>query len=99
MFKRVYDCCLNIGKTKCYGIKVVDLEGKCLDAAIKCMSKINEGTRPKKLSSFCYLYTIGEVWAEKHQRWERAESFNGVFDNFAYEENGDGLLNICSSNY
>ena len=52
MFNRVYEACLNIGKTKCYNIIVSDLDGKCLDAAIEVMSKIKEGSRPKKLSSF-----------------------------------------------
>lgn len=90
MFNRVYEACLNIGKTKCYDIVVTDLEGKCLDAALDVMSKIKEGSRPKKLSSFCYLYTIGKIWSKKEIRWDRSKDldlFNNKYFSFDYSSN------------
>lgn len=91
MFNRVYEACLNIGKTKCYDIVVTDLEGKCLDAALDIMSKIKEGSRPKKLSSFCYLYTIGKIWSKKEIRWDRSKDLdlfvNNKYFSFDYSSN------------
>ena len=91
MFNRVYEACLNIGKTKCYGIKVSDLDGKCLDAALDVMIKIKEGSRPKKLSSFCYLYTIGKIWSKKEIRWDRSKDLdlfvNNKYFSFDYSSN------------
>jgi hypothetical protein len=91
MFNRVYEACLNIGKTKCYNIKVSDLDGKCLDAALDVMSKIKEGVRPKKLSSFCYLYTIGKIWSKKEIRWDRSKDLdlfvNNKYFSFDYSSN------------
>lgn len=83
MFNCVYFCCCNLGKTKAYGLKVPDLESKCLDAAIKVMSVIKEGRRPSLgLGAFCYLYVIGELWKHKTIEWERSLSYNGLFDNY-----------------
>ena len=52
----VYDACLNIGKSKCYGIRVQNLEDKCLDATMKVMKKIKEEYKIKyskyKISMF-----------------------------------------------
>ena len=99
MFLCVQKACENIAKSKAYGIHIQDLEGKALDAACKIMNKIKDGVNPDKLSSYCYLWVIGEIWSAKHRRWEEAESFDGLFDNYAYTENEDKILTICSSNY
>lgn len=95
----VYFACLNIGKSKCNGIRVEDLEGKCLDATIKIMKRIKEGIHPSRLSSYCYLFTIGELWSKKHRRWEeQSVSFDGYFDNYAYTKDDD-VLCLCKSDY
>lgn len=101
MWERVYDACLNEAKLKCVGIRVPDLESKCMDATIKIMQVIGEGRRPAKLSSFVYLWTIGEIWSKKHIRWERAESFEETlaeYKKYAYIEEDDGFI-ICTSLY
>lgn len=99
MFLCVQKACENIAKSKAYGIHIQDLEDKALDAACKIMDKIKDGVNPDKLSSYCYLWVIGELWSKKHIRWEESESFDGLFDNYAYTENEDNILTICSSSY
>lgn len=99
MFICVQKACENIAKSKAYGIRIVDLEGKVLDAACKIMNKIKDGVNPDKLSSYCYLWVIGELWSKKHRRWEESTSFDGLFDNYAYEAQEDGLLALCKSDY
>lgn len=99
MFLCVQFACENMAKSKAYGIRIDDLEGKVLDAACKIMNKINEGVRPDKLSSYCYLWVIGELWSKRHRRWEESASFDGLFDNYAYESQEDGLLALCKSDY
>lgn len=98
MFKAVYFACCNIGKTKCYGIRVQDLEGKCLDAACKIMEDVGEGRRPKKLSSYAYLYVVGQIWNKKHIEWERSEDLSS-FENYATEIDDDGNVILCKSSY
>lgn len=98
MFNAVYLACCNIGKTKCYGIRVQDLEGKCLDAACRIMEDIGNGRRPKKLSSYCYLYVIGSIWNKRHVEWERSEDLS-TFDNYATEIDDEGFISICKSCY
>lgn len=99
MFLCVQFACENMAKSKAYGIRIVDLEGKALDATVKIMQKINEGLRPDKLSSYCYLWVIGELWSKKHRRWEESTSFDGLFDNYATVTDDDGFISICSSGY
>lgn len=98
MFNAVYFSCCNIGKTKCYGIRVQDLEGKCLDAACNIMDDIMEGRRPKKLSSYVYLYVIGQIYNKRHIEWERAEDLSS-FENYATEIDDDGSVSLCKSCY
>lgn len=95
MWECVIDCCKNIMLSKCKGIVVRDLEDKILDAACNVMEKIKEGKRPKKLSSFCYLYAIGVLWNKKNIIWDRSVDFSS-FDNVYFTEN-DG--NFCSGEY
>lgn len=80
----VQDACMNMAKSKCWGIKVLNLEDKVMDATIKIMQKIKEGTRPEKLSSFCYLYVIGQLWNVKLQREEREEDLDSFLDDKVY---------------
>lgn len=98
MFNAVYFSCCNIGKTKCYGIRVQDLEGKCLDAACNIMDDIMEGRRPKKLSSYVYLYVIGQIYNKRHIEWERSEDLSS-FENYATEIDDDGNVSLCKSSY
>lgn len=87
MLESVYFCCLNLAKTRAYGVRIDDLEGKALDATMNIMTRIAEGCHPLKLSSFCFLYTIGQVYAMKHRRWEDGgiiTAFEDTFDNMAY---------------
>ena len=89
MWMCVNKACLYIAKSKCYGLRVRDLEDKVTDAVIAVMNKIKSGTHPKKLSSFCYLYTIGQLWSKKEQRWDQAVDFDSVVNNkaFSVEDN------------
>lgn len=84
MFYCVYKACLYMAKNKCYGIVVRDLNDKVTDATLDVMSKIKEGIRPSKLSSFCYLYTIGKLWSKKEIRWDRAPDISLVINNATY---------------
>lgn len=99
MFILVQNACNACCKTKAYGIRIKDLEGKALDAACKIMDKIREGRRPKKISSYVYLYCIGQLYNKKHIEWERSQSFEDVFDNYATEIDDDGNVSICKSCY
>lgn len=85
MFYCVYKACLYEAKSKCYGIVVRDLNDKVVDATLDVMNKIkNDGERPKKLSSFCYLYTIGKLWSKKEIRWDRAPDTSLFLNNASY---------------
>ena len=102
MFLCVQLACENICKSKAYGIQVQDLEGKALDAACNCMAKLSTFTKVEecpKLSSWCYLYSIGQLWHARHRRWEQAKSFDGLFDNYATEIDENGSISLCSTNY
>ena len=48
------------------------------------MEKIKTGFRPYKLSSTVYLYCIGRLYDKKAKRWERSQSFEEHFENYAY---------------
>lgn len=98
MFNSVYFACCNIGKTKCYGIRVQDLDGKCLDATCKIMEDIGNGRRPRKLSSYVYLYVIGQIFNKRHIEWERSEDLSS-FENYATEIDDDGNVSLCKSSY
>lgn len=99
MFICVQKACENIAKSKAYGIRIVDLEGKVLDATCKIMNKIKDGVNPDKLSSYCYLWVIGELYSKRHIRWEQSSSFDGLFDNYATEIDENGFISLCSTNY
>ena len=95
----VQKACENIAKSKAYGIKIYDLEGKALDATCKIMNKIQNGVNPDKLSSYCYLWVIGEIWSKKHQRWDESASFDGMFDNYMYYNDENNFMHVCSMEY
>lgn len=104
MFNCVLFACQNICKSKAYGIRIDDLDGKALDAACKIMEKIiNDAETLGKcptLSSFCYLYCIGQLWNKKNQRWDKSVSYEGYFDNYAYNECSEAnVLSICKENF
>ena len=84
MWFRVFDCCKNIAKTKANGIVLPDLEEKCLDATCKIMQKIKDGYNINKLSSFCYLWVIGELYNKKIQKWERSLDIETILNNINY---------------
>lgn len=103
MFILVSDACLNIGKSKCYGIKVSDLDGKCLDAAMDIMNLIKKGARPGKLSSFCYLYVIGKIWSKKEIRWDRSPDASLYLNvskyNYDFDDNNELITNIMDTHF
>ena len=85
----VIDCCKNIIKSKCYGIVVRDVDEKALDAAMKVLQKIKEGVRVDKLSSYCYLFTIGVIYNKKLQRIDREVDYDLFINDKKYVcENG-----------
>ena len=98
MFLLVKNACDACCKTKAYGIRIQDLEGKALDAACKIMEDIDNGRRPRKLSSYVYLYCIGQLWNKKHIEWERSEDLSS-FENYATEIDDDGNVSLCKSCY
>jgi hypothetical protein len=67
----VQECCSNTIKSKAKGLVIPDFDGKVTDSVIKVMEKIQNGTNPQKLSSFCYLYVIGVIYNRKLQKEER----------------------------
>ena len=91
MWMLVQDACTNIAKSKAYGITIPDLEGKACDATIKIMSKIKEGCHPRRLSSYCFLWVQGALYAPKTRRWEEA----GFLDDFeryiGFQEKEEGI--------
>lgn len=96
LVKNACDACCKI---KAHGIRIQDLEGKALDACLKIMEDIGEGRRPRKLSSYVYLYCIGQIWNKKHIEWERSQSFEDTFDNYVTEIDDEGFISICKSCY
>lgn len=99
MFFCVHKACLYMAKNKCYNIVVRDLEDKVMDATLDVMNKIkNDGVRPDKLSSFCYLYTIGRLWGKKEQRWDRSENVDYYLNvskySYDFDENNELITNI-----
>lgn len=98
MFLLVQNACNACCKTKAYGIRIQDLEGKALDACLKIMEDIGNGRRPRKLSSYVYLYCIGQLWNKRHIEWERSEDLSS-FENYATEIDDDGNVSLCKSSY
>ena len=101
MFSAIYFACINICKSKAYGIHLPDLESKALDATCNCIEKLKTFSKVEecpKLSSWCYLYCIGQIYNKKYIRWERSECFDDLFDNYSYY-NEDGIATICRSTY
>lgn len=98
MFFCVYKACLYMAKNKCYNIVVRDLDDKVMDATLDVMNKIREGVRPDKLSSFCYLYTIGKLWSKKEIRWDRADDIDYYLNvskyNYDFDEDDKLITNI-----
>lgn len=99
MFYCVQKSCLYMAKNKCYGIVVRDLNDKVMDATLDVMNKIkNDGVRPEKLSSFCYLYTIGKLWSKKEIRWDRAPNVDYYLNvskySYDFDENNELITNI-----
>lgn len=99
MWVCVHKACLYMAKNKCYNIVVRDLEDKVMDATLDVMNKIkNDGVRPSKLSSFCYLYTIGRLWGKKEQRWDRSENVDYYLNvgkySYDLDETGELITNI-----
>lgn len=94
MFFCVYKACLYMAKNKCYNIVVRDLDDKVMDATLDVMNKIREGVRPDKLSSFCYLYTIGKLWSKKEIRWDRADDVDYYLNvsKYSYDFDEDDKL-------
>lgn len=92
MWMCVNKACLNIAKSKCYNLRVRDLEDKAMDATMNVMNKIKSGTHPKKLSSFCYLYTIGQLWSKKEQRWDSMVNLDFITNNKAYSFEDNDIL-------
>ena len=80
MWLCVQECCSNMIKNKAKGIVIPDFDGKVIDSTCKIMEKILNGTDPKRLSSFCYLYVIGVIYNRKLQKEERTFSLEQWLD-------------------
>ena len=76
MWKYVNDACSNSAKKQLRGILTDDLEGKVTDATMLVMSKIKNGTRVNKLSSFVYWYVKGVLFNKKVAFEEQAWSYD-----------------------
>lgn len=99
MFYLVNNACEACCKIKARGIRIPDLEGKALDATCKIMEGIGNGRRPRKILSYVYLYCIGQLYNKRHIEWERSQSFEDTFDNYATEIDDDGNVSLCKSCY
>jgi hypothetical protein len=99
LFILVQNACNACCKIKAHGIRIQDLEGKALDATLKVMENIGRGVRPEKISSYVYLFCIGQLWNKKHIEWERSQSFEDIFDNYAVEIDEDRNISLCKSCY
>ena len=71
MWLDVNEACSNLIKNKAKGLVIPDFDGKVTDSVLLVMNKLANGTRPKRLSSFCYLYCIGVIYNRKLQKEER----------------------------
>lgn len=81
----VKEACKNIILSKCYKIRVPDVDDKVMDATMKVMERIKrDNVRPDKLSSFCYLYCIGVLYNKKTQKWERNIDIETILNNKKY---------------
>lgn len=98
MWVLVRNACDACCKTKAYGLRIQDLEGKALDACIKIMENIKNGVRPERLSSYVYLYCLGQLYNKKHIEWERSQSFEDTFDNYIYVKDDDNIF-LCKQDY
>lgn len=79
MFLRILDACTNILKSKAVGIHIRDLEEVALDSTLYCMHLIKDnGVRPEKLSSFCYLPCIRYLHPAKKQFQDKISTFTDI---------------------
>ena len=69
MFIRVEDCVHNIAAKKLTNITTdpEDFHEKVLETTCMLMDRIRRGAVPEKLSSWCYLATIGVLYSKKAQ--------------------------------
>lgn len=82
MFHRVYECCFAIAQKMCMGVYNPKLLDRTMDAAIYYMNRIkNEHIHPRKLSSWCYLGTKGNIWGVKQQREDKEASYDEFVEN------------------
>ena len=81
MFDCVYKCCYNIAisiyRKRCFIAEQDVLDEVTTNATIRIMTAIkNEGIRPDKLSSYCYLWTLAFV-----NGWKSIEAEDKRFTN------------------
>lgn len=104
MWFLVYDCCKNmaLGMLK-FHTETPDeiLYDRINEAVCKIMSNIKDGVNPTKLSSYCYLPTLGCIQGSKAQREDRERlstvCFSDITDNEellmdGVEDNNEALL-------
>lgn len=116
MFTCTYFACNNIAKRLVKGlinnegkpIQVQDLDGKACDACMNVLKSIVKNRYEKLvLSSFCYLFTYGEIFGVKQQRIDKSVDYD-LFSNTAYysgyvneedDNNNDLSFFICKESY
>ena len=97
MYLLVYDCCINICKSKARNKHIDDLEGKALDATNYIMSFIRDrGARPEKLSSYCYMRCVKYLIDPAVQFYERNVVLETDYDYYTVEGN---LYNNTEGDY
>ena len=79
MFFHILDCCTNILKKKAVGIRLKELDETALEAALYCMHLIRDnGARPEKLSSWCYLPVKRYLYSERKKLADKMIMFSDI---------------------
>lgn len=100
MWFLVYDCCKNmaLGMLKFHAETPDEvLFGRINEATCKIMQNIKDGVNPKKLSSYCYLPTLGYIQGSKAQREDKIRLSTLCFTDIM-EENQESLMNGIEDN-
>lgn len=80
MWPLVQSAVSNIMKSKLKGIIAEDFEGKVIEATLRVMTKIKQGTNPEKLSSFVYFPIIEVLYNKKQVFHDQCISLDEYFE-------------------
>lgn len=84
MWLRVHECCKAAASKICKGIPMPSdvFHDRVMEATMKCMRYIlDNGKRPIKLSSFCYLPTLGSMQGPRARREDTELSYEASVEN------------------